>query len=138
MRVEPSTGGYTRPTRGAGVMRDTGVAGRNTVPKPERQVLVCVNSRPPGNPKGSCGEKGSQELFDRLKEILRERGLEGRVMANRTYCLKHCSRGPVLAVQPDNIWYAGVGASDLAEICTSHLEGGEPVERLLMPDIPWE
>jgi (2Fe-2S) ferredoxin len=108
------------------------------VPKPERQVLVCVNSRPPGNPKGSCGEKGGQELFDRLKEILRERGLEGRVMANRTYCLKHCSRGPVLAVQPDNVWYAGVGASDLPEICASHLEGGTPVERHLMPDIPWE
>ena len=77
------------------------------MPKPERQVLVCVNSRPPGNPKGSCGEKGGQALFDRLKEILRERGLEGRVMVNRTYCLKHCSRGPVVAVQPDNVWYAG-------------------------------
>jgi (2Fe-2S) ferredoxin len=108
------------------------------VPKPERQVLVCVNSRPPGNPKGSCGEKGSQELFDRLKSVLQERGLEARVMANRTYCLKHCSRGPTMAVQPDNVWYAGVTDSDLVEICTSHLEGGRPVGRLLMPDIPWE
>ena len=108
------------------------------MPKPERQVLVCVNSRPPDNPKGSCGEKGSQQLFDRLKALLRERGLDGRVMANRTYCLKHCSRGPVLVVQPDNVWYAGVTAGDLAEICASHLEGGKPVDRLLMPDIPWE
>jgi (2Fe-2S) ferredoxin len=110
---------------------------RCPVPKPERQVLVCVNSRPPGNPKGSCGEKGGQELFDRLKEHLRERGLEARVMANRTYCLKHCSRGPVVAVQPDNVWYAGVTEADIVEIC-AHLEGGKPVERLLMPDIPWE
>ena len=78
------------------------------MPKPERQILVCVNSRPPGNPKGSCGEKGSQELFDRLKEMLGERGLGERVMVNRTYCLKHCSRGPAMAVQPDNVWYAGV------------------------------
>jgi len=53
------------------------------VPRPERQVLVCVNFPPPGNPKGSCGEKGGQELFDRLKAHLRERGLDGRVMANR-------------------------------------------------------
>jgi hypothetical protein len=45
------------------------------LPKPERQILVCVNSRPAGNPKGSCGEKGSQALFDRLKDLLRERGL---------------------------------------------------------------
>ena len=108
------------------------------MPKPVRQVLVCVNSRPPGNPKGSCGEKGAEPLFDRLKALVRERGLEGRVMVNRTYCLKHCSRGPVLAVQPDNVWYAGVAAEDLPEICSSHLEGGTPVERLLMPDIPWE
>jgi (2Fe-2S) ferredoxin len=103
------------------------------VPKPERQILVCVNSRPPGNPKGSCGEKGSQELFDRLKELVGERGLGERVMVNRTYCLKHCSRGPA-----DNVWYAGVTAADLEAICDAHAEGGPPIERLLMPDIPWE
>jgi len=108
------------------------------VPRPERQVLVCVNSRPPGNPKGSCGEKNSQELFDKLKLLLRERGLEGRVMLNKTYCLKHCSRGPTLAVQPDNVWYAQVKPEDLLEICESHLEQGRAIERLLMPDIPWE
>ncbi len=108
------------------------------MPKPERQVLVCVNSRPPDNPKGSCGQKGSQALFDGLKTLLRERGLEERVMLNRTYCLKHCSHGPVLAVQPDNVWYAGVKPEDLPEICASQLEAGRPVERLLMPDVPWE
>ena len=108
------------------------------MPKPERQLLVCVNSRPPGNPKGSCGEKGSQELFERLKEMLKERGLDGRVMLNRTYCLKHCSRGPVVAVQPDNAWYAGVAQADLAEICDVHGAGGPAIERLAMPDIPWE
>jgi (2Fe-2S) ferredoxin len=108
------------------------------VPRPERQLLVCVNARQPGNPKGSCAGKDSQELFDRLKALLRERGLDRRVMLNRTYCLKHCSRGPVVAVQPDNVWYAGVTAEDLAEICASHLEQGNPVARLLMPDIPWE
>lgn len=108
------------------------------MPKPERQLLVCVNSRPPGNPKGSCGEKGSQELFERLKEMLKERALDGRVMLNRTYCLKHCSRGPVVAVQPDNAWYAGVAPADLAEICDVHGAGGPAIERLAMPDIPWE
>lgn len=108
------------------------------MPRPERQVLVCVNTRPPGNPKGSCGEKDSASLFDALRDLVRERGLAERVMVNRTYCLKHCSRGPALAVQPDNVWYAGVSSADLGEICSSHLENGRPVERLLMPDIPWE
>jgi (2Fe-2S) ferredoxin len=108
------------------------------MPRPERQVLVCVNSRPPGNPKGSCGEKDSQSLFEALRNLVRERGLDGRVMVNRTMCLKHCSRGPTVAVQPDNVWYERVTRDDLAEICISHLENGQPIERLLMPDIPWE
>ncbi len=81
------------------------------MPRPERQVLVCVNQRPAGHPKGSCAEKGSQQLFDLLKAALRERGLDRRVMLNRTYCLKHCSLGPTVAVQPDNVWYAGVPLS---------------------------
>lgn len=107
------------------------------MPRPERQVLVCVNTRPPGNAKGSCGEKGAQALFEALRDRVQEAGLGG-VMVNRTYCLKHCSRGPVVAVQPDNVWYAGVKEGDLPEICASHLREGRPVERLLMPDIPWE
>jgi (2Fe-2S) ferredoxin len=73
-----------------------------------------------------------------MKALLVERGLAERVMVNRTYCLKHCSRGPVVAVQPDNVWYAGVTEADLAAICDAHAEGGAPIERLLMPDIPWE
>jgi (2Fe-2S) ferredoxin len=108
------------------------------LPKPARQVLICTNTRPPGNPKGSCGEKGSEALADALKALVRERGLQDRVMVNRTSCLKHCSRGITLAVQPDNVWYAGVTPDDLAEICSAHLESGRPLERLAMPDIPWE
>jgi (2Fe-2S) ferredoxin len=106
------------------------------LPNPERQILVCVNVRPPGNPKKSCGEKSSQTLFDRLKKILQKRELNGQMIVNRTYYLKHCSRKPTLAVQPDNVWYANVTAENLAEICDSHLEKKKPVERLLMPDIP--
>ncbi|HSB62431.1 MAG TPA: (2Fe-2S) ferredoxin domain-containing protein [Vicinamibacteria bacterium] len=108
------------------------------MPKPERHVLVCLNTRPPGNPKGSCGEKGAEAVFERLKAMAKERGLGQRVIVNRTSCLKHCSRGITVAVYPENVWYAGVGEGDLEEICRSHLEGGTPLARLFMPDIPWE
>jgi (2Fe-2S) ferredoxin len=108
------------------------------MPKPERHVLVCTNTRPPGLPRGSCGGEGSQALFDELKLRVGDAGLADRIMVSRTSCLKHCSRGPVIAIQPDNVWYQAVRAEDLGEICESHLQGGQPVERLLMPDIPWE
>lgn len=108
------------------------------MPKPERHVLVCLNTRPPDNPKGSCGAKGSEGVFERLKALTRERGFKDRVIVNRTSCLKHCSHGITVAVYPENVWYGGVTQADLEEICDRHLAGGEAVERLLMPDIPWE
>jgi (2Fe-2S) ferredoxin len=108
------------------------------MPRPERHVLVCLNARPPGNPKGSCAEKGAEALFDELKAMVKDRGLAERVIVNRTSCLKHCSRGITMAVYPEGVWYAGVKGQDLAEICADHLENGRPLTRLFMPDIPWE
>jgi (2Fe-2S) ferredoxin len=108
------------------------------MPKPQRQVLVCTNSRPPGNPKGACAEKGAEAVAARLKDLVKEAGLRDRIMVIRTSCLKHCSRGVTVAVQPDNVWYAGVTEGDLETLCSQHLEAGRAVERLLMPDIPWE
>jgi (2Fe-2S) ferredoxin len=108
------------------------------MPRPTHHVLVCLNARPPGNPKGSCAEKGSEALFDQLKARVREEGLQDRVIVNRTSCLKHCSQGITVAVQPDNVWYAQVTAADLDEIVDGHLKAGTVVQRLLMPDIPWE
>ena len=108
------------------------------MPKPERHVLVCLNSRPDGHPKGCCAGKGAEEVWNRLKAEVTEAGLGSQVMVTRTGCLKHCSQGVTVAIHPDNVWYAGVTVADLVEIVASHLKQGQPVERLLMPDIPWE
>jgi (2Fe-2S) ferredoxin len=108
------------------------------MPRPVRHVLVCLNTRPPGNAKGSCGEKGAESLFERLKVMVKERNLGARVIVSRTSCLKHCSRGITMAIYPENVWYGGVAPGDLEELCASHLEEGSPLPRLLMPDIPWE
>jgi (2Fe-2S) ferredoxin len=105
--------------------------------KPERHVLVCLNSRPAGHPKGSCAEKGSEALLDRLKAIVKQGPLAERVIVNRTNCLKHCSRGVAVAVYPENVWYGGATEADAPEIAES-LEHGRFIERLAMPDIPWE
>ena len=108
------------------------------MPKPQRHVLVCLNSRPADHPKGCCAEKGAEEVWNRLKAEVAEAGLGNQVMVTRTGCLKHCSRGVAVAIHPDNVWYGGVTLADVAEILESHLKRGQPVERLAMPDIPWE
>lgn len=113
------------------------------MPKPEYQILVCLNERAPDASKPSCAPRGALQVYHRFKDRVRELGIRDRVMVNRTGCLKHCSRGVTVAIQPQNLWYAGVTADDVDEILETSVLGGRPagtgvVERLKMPDIPWE
>lgn len=100
---------------------------------------MCVNDRPPGARKPSCAPRGGLDVYRRFKDRVRELGVRERVMVNRTGCLKHCSRGITIAIWPYNIWYARVTADDVDEILErTVLGGGAVIERLTMPDIPWE
>jgi (2Fe-2S) ferredoxin len=101
-------------------------------PHYERHVFVCVNRREPGNPKGSCAEKGGDAVRDELKRLLHERGLKGQVRANAAGCLDQCARGVCVVVYPEQVWYGGVKAEDVPEIIEQHLVGGVPVDRLRM------
>jgi (2Fe-2S) ferredoxin len=110
-----------------------------SMPRPECQILVCLNERAPEAPKPSCARRGSLEVYNHFKDRVRDLGLRDRVMVSRTGCLKHCSRGITVAVWPWNLWYGGVTVADVDEILTTTVAGGgKEVERLRMPDIKWE
>jgi (2Fe-2S) ferredoxin len=96
----------------------------------ERHVFVCTNERPPGHPRGCCAAKGSAEIRERLKALVKERGLGGRVRVNAAGCLDFCETGVSIVVYPENVWYGHVTLADVAEIVERHLAGGEPVARL--------
>lgn len=109
------------------------------MPKPEVQIQVCTNEREPGAKKPCCAPRGGLEVYRRFKDRVRELGLRDRVMVTRTGCLKHCSRGVVVAIWPYNLWYRRVTLDDVDEILERSVLGdGKPVERLVMPDVPWE
>jgi (2Fe-2S) ferredoxin len=99
--------------------------------RPRLHLFVCVNQRPPGNPKGCCADKGSEQLRTLLKEACAK--LDGTVQVTRALCLGECERGANIVVYPDNIWYCGVTSADIAEIVHEHVVGGRPVKRLLNP-----
>jgi (2Fe-2S) ferredoxin len=107
--------------------------------RPQVQILVCLNERPADAPKPCCLARGSLAVYHRFKDRVKELGLRDRVMVVRTGCLKHCSQGITVAVWPYDLWYRGVGEDDVEEILqTTVLGEGREVERLRMPDIPWE
>jgi (2Fe-2S) ferredoxin len=101
-------------------------------PHYEKHVFICVNRRDPGNPKGSCADKGSEAVRDEFKRLLHERGVKGRMRANAAGCLDQCARGATVVVYPEQCWYGGVKVEDVREIVEEHLIGGVPVERLRM------
>jgi (2Fe-2S) ferredoxin len=103
------------------------------VPAYEHHIFVCENLRPAEHPRGSCGAKGSTAVRARLKELVREHGLAGRVRANAAGCLDCCETGPTVVVYPEGVWYRGVGIAEAEEIFARHVLGGEVVERLRLP-----
>lgn len=107
------------------------------MPKPSLQVLVCVNDRGEQAVKPSCGQRDASELYRRLKDLVRERGLRDRVLVTRTGCQRHCSRGPTVSCWPANLWHGGVASTDAEELL-DRLLAGEMLERRRMPPGDWE
>jgi len=104
------------------------------MPQFERHIFVCENVRPPGHPRGCCAEKGSPAVRARFKQLVAQCGLKGQVRANMAGCLDQCERGITVVIYPEGVWYGGVTLADVDEIFTRHVQNGEIVERLRLPD----
>lgn len=104
------------------------------MPKFEKHIFICCNTREPGSARPCCNPSGQGELRKLFKEKLSARGLKGRVRANLAGCLDQCEHGPNLVVYPEAVWYGRVQPEDVDEIIESHILGGRPVARLLIPD----
>lgn len=100
-----------------------------------KHVFICTNRRDPGNPKGSCAQKGSEAICEAFKREMHARGLKNApipMRANSSGCLDQCARGPAVVVYPEQVWYTVNTVEDVKEIIDLHLIGGQPVERLRM------
>jgi (2Fe-2S) ferredoxin len=98
----------------------------------KRYLFVCVNRRPDGTPKGSCAARGGVEVHARLKEVLKERGLDKTdVRACTASCIDACWVGPTIAVEPDHYFYGRVKVEDVEEIVDA-FQAGTRVERLVL------
>ncbi len=98
----------------------------------ERHVFVCTNERPAGHPRGSCKERGGEQVLAAFKQLLKEKRLNVAMRACASGCLDACEQGAAVVVYPEAVWYGAVTAADVPEIVERHLQGGRPVERLRM------
>ncbi|MDP7351135.1 MAG: (2Fe-2S) ferredoxin domain-containing protein [Nitrospinota bacterium] len=105
--------------------------------KPEKHVLVCMNSRPPGHPRGSCGSEGANEVLLSFQQEFETKNLFEKAIISGSSCLGPCNLGTMVVVYPDGTWYNKVTPKDVPEIIEKHIISGQPVDRLLLPEEAW-
>jgi (2Fe-2S) ferredoxin len=102
------------------------------MPFRSRYLFVCTNRRPDGHPKGSCAEKGSEEIALRLKEALAKRGIAKTLVRScSSSCLDLCELGVSVLQEPDHVAYGHVTLADVDAIAEA-AERGEIVPRLVV------
>ena len=89
------------------------------------RVLVCQGT--------GCTSSRSEEIRSVLEHEVSRAGLSN-IKVDFTGCHGFCQQGPIVVVEPEDIFYTHVKVEDATEIVHSHLKDGKPVERLFYRD----
>ncbi len=81
-----------------------------------------------------CHATGSLRVKDALEQELAKNALQERVEIVETGCNGFCAVGPLMVVQPGDIFYQKIKLTDIPNIVEKHLVGGKPVQELLYKD----
>ncbi len=92
------------------------------------EVLVCHGT--------GCIANGSKEVIAAFKKICADSDIDVKVMPGikATGCQGLCSKGPLLRINPQGLFYQQVKPADVEEIIQKTIIENEPVERLLYKD----
>jgi NADH:ubiquinone oxidoreductase subunit F (NADH-binding)/(2Fe-2S) ferredoxin len=94
--------------------------------KERMTILVCGGT--------GCIASQSNEMVTQLKDRLAELDMDNEVTVIKTGCFGFCGQGPIIKIQPDNVFYVQVQLTDIDEIINEHIVKGRIVERLLFVD----
>ncbi|MCK5782491.1 MAG: SLBB domain-containing protein, partial [Flavobacteriales bacterium] len=94
--------------------------------KINQHILTCGGT--------GCRASESKELAEKLKEELRNSGLDENVKVVESGCFGFCEKGPIVKMLPDNTFYTQVQPKDAKAIITEHVLKGRKVEKLLYSD----
>jgi len=86
-------------------------------------LMVCAGT--------ACVSNNSFEIKRALEEEIEKKGLKDEVLVVPTGCNGFCERGPLLVVQPGNIFYQQLSLKDIPHLVEEHFLKGRPVEKLM-------
>ena len=86
-------------------------------------VMVCGGT--------GCQASRSRAVIEAVRNELSQQGLDSKVRLCVTGCHGFCEQGPVMVIEPGNIFYCHVSPDDAFEIVSQTVVRGEVIERLL-------
>jgi NADH:ubiquinone oxidoreductase subunit F (NADH-binding)/(2Fe-2S) ferredoxin len=86
-------------------------------------LMVCAGT--------GCVSNHAFEIKTALGTEIRKHGLEEEVSIVPTGCNGFCERGPILVVQPGNIFYQQLAVKDVPHLVEEHFLKGRPVAKLM-------
>lgn len=87
------------------------------------QLMVCSGT--------GCVSNHAFDIKDALEKEIHKRDLQGEAEVVMTGCNGFCGAGPILVVQPDNIFYQFLKKKDIPRLVEEHLLKGRPVKELM-------
>jgi (2Fe-2S) ferredoxin len=94
----------------------------------EKHIFICTNQKAEG--KACCGEVAGMELVQKFREVIAEKGLKGKVRAQKSGCLDACQNGPALVIYPEGTYYGKVSINDVERIVEEHILQNKIVSEL--------
>ncbi|MEG1604131.1 MAG: NAD(P)H-dependent oxidoreductase subunit E, partial [Cloacibacillus sp.] len=99
----------------------------------KKKILICAGT--------GCISSGSLEIFQKLKTIMEEKGVnvavelaeephDDSVGLKKSGCHGFCEMGPLVRIEPQGWLYVKVKEEDCAEIVEKTIVGGGHIERL--------
>jgi (2Fe-2S) ferredoxin len=67
-----------------------------------------------------CSQKGSLQLYESLKQLVKDKNLKDEVKVSKSTCLDDCETGPNVLVYLKGITYNKVTVANLEDIINAH------------------